>query len=78
MSTAEEFILIPKNQFMEKQPYPSQKLKDLRVHHAVAQFLFLNRMRPNEDTDKENQEILDISETTDSTELPRLHADNIF
>ena len=78
MSTAEEFILIPKNQFMEKQSYSSQKLKDLRVQHAVAQFLFLNRMRPNENTDKENQEILDTSETTDSTELSRLHADNIF
>ena len=69
MSTAEEFILIPKNQFMKEQPYASQILNDPRVQHRGAQFSFLNRMRTNENTDKENQEILDTRETTDPTGL---------
>ena len=58
MSTAEEFILTPTNQFMEEQPYTSQILNDPSVQHIGAQFSFLNRMRPNEDTKKEYQEIL--------------------
>ena len=78
MSTAEEFILIPKNQFMKEQPYSSQILNDPRVQHRGAQFSFLNRMRPNENTDKENQEILDTRETTDPTELSKVHADKIL
>ena len=78
MSTAEEFILIPKNQFMKEQPYSSQILNDPRVLHRGAQFSFLNRMRPNENTDKENQEILDTRETTDPTELSKVHADKIL
>ena len=45
MSTAEEFILIPKNQFMKEQPYSSQILNDPRVQHTGAHFSFLNRMR---------------------------------
>ena len=57
MTTAEEFILIPKNQFMKEQPYSSQILNDPRVQHRGAQFSFLNRMRSNENNDKENQEI---------------------
>ena len=78
MSTAEEFILIPKNQFMKEQPYSSQFLNDPRVQHRGAQFSFLNRMRSNENTDKENQEILDTRETTDPTELSKVHADKIL
>ena len=78
MSTAEEFILIPKNQFMKEQPYSSQILNDPRVQHRGAQFSFLNRMRPNENTDKENQEILDTRETTDPTELSKVHADKVL
>ena len=78
MSTAEEFILIPKNQFMKEQSFSSQILIDPRVHHRGAQFSFLNRMRPNENTDKENQEVLDTRETTDPTELSKVHADKIL
>ena len=78
MTTAEEFILIPKNQFIKEQPYSSQILNDPRVQHRGAQFSFLNRMQPNENTDKENQEILDTRETTDPTELSKVHADKIL
>ena len=78
MSTAEEFILIPKNQFMKEQSYFSQILNDPRVQHRGAQLYFLNRMRPNENTDKENQKILDTRETTDSTELSKIQADKIL
>ena len=78
MSTAEEFILIPKNQFMKEQPFSSQILNDPRVQHRGAQFSFLNRMRANENNDKENQEILDTRETTDPTELSKVHADKIL
>ena len=78
MSTAEEFILIPKNQFMKEQPYSSQILNDPRVQHTGAQFSFLNRMRPNESIDKENQENLDTREAADPTELSKLHADTIL
>ena len=78
MSTAEELILIPKTQFMKEQPYSSQILNDPRVKHTGAQFSFLNRMRPNENTDKKNQEILDTGETTDPTGLSKVHADKFF
>ena len=78
MSTAEVFILIPKNQFMKEQPYSSQILNDPRVQHRGVQFSFSNRMRPNENTDKEKQEILDTRETTDLTELSKVHADKIL
>ena len=78
MSTAEEFILIPKNQFMKGQPYSSQILNDPRVQHRGAQFSFLNRMRLNENTDRENQEILDTRETADPNELSKVHADKIL
>ena len=71
MSTAEEFILIPKNQFMKEQPYTSQILNDPSVQHTGAHISFLNRMRPNEDTKKEYQEILDTRETIDPTELSK-------
>ena len=63
---------------MKEQPYSSQILNDPRVQHAGAQFSFLNRMRPNENTDKENQEILDTREATDPTGLSKLHADKIL
>ena len=78
MSTAEEFILIPKNQYMKEQPYSSQILNDPRVQHRSAQFSFLNRMRPNESTNKEYQEILDTRETIDPTELSKMKADKIL
>ena len=78
MSTAEEFILIPKNQLMKEQPYSSQILNDPKVQHTGARISFLNRMRPNENTDKENQEILDTREANDPTELSKLHADKIL
>ena len=78
MSTAEEFILISKNQFTKEQPYSSQILNDSRVQHRGAQFSFLNRMLPIENTDKENQENLDTRETTDPTELSKVHADKIL
>ena len=35
-------------------------------------------MRPNENTDKENQEILDTREATDPTGLSKLNADKIL
>ena len=35
-------------------------------------------MRPNENTNKEYQEILDTEETTDPTELSKVHADKIL
>ena len=35
-------------------------------------------MRSNENTDKGNQEILDTRETTDPTELSKVHADKIL
>ena len=35
-------------------------------------------MRPNDNTDRENQEILDTGEATDPTELSKLHADKIL
>ena len=63
---------------MTEQPFSSQILKDPRVQHRGAQFSFLNSMRPNENTDKENQKILDTRETTDSTELSKVHADKIL
>ena len=78
MSTAEEFILIPKNQFMKEQPYSSQIQNDPRFQHRGAQFSFLSRMLPNENTDKENKEILDTRETTDPTELSKVHAVKIL
>ena len=78
MSTAEEFILIPKNQFMKGQPYTSQILNDLSVQHTGAQFSFLIRMRPNEDTKKEYQEFLDTRETIDPTELSNKTANKIL
>ena len=78
MSTAEEFILIPKNQYMKEQPYSSQILNDTRVQHRGAQFSFLNRMRPNENTNKEYQGILDTRETIDPTELSKVKADKIL
>ena len=40
MSTAEEFNLIPKNQFLKEQPYTSQILNDPSVQHTGAQFSF--------------------------------------
>ena len=78
MSTAEEFILIPKNQFMKEQPHSSLIISGPRVQHTGAQFSFFNRMRPNEITDKENHEILDTREATDPLELSKLHADKLF
>ena len=78
MSTAEEFILIPKNQYMKVQPNSSQILNDPRVQHRGAQFSFLNRMRPNENTNKEYQEILDTRETIEPTELSKVKADKIL
>ena len=71
MSTAEEFIWIPKNQFMKEQPYSSQIINDPRVQHAGAQFSFLNHMRPNENTDKENQEILNTREAIGPTDFSK-------
>ena len=78
MSTAEEFILVPKNQFMKEQPNFSQILNDPRVQHRGAQFSFLNRMRPNENTDKENKKIMGTRETTDPTELSKVNADKVL
>ena len=78
MSTAEVFILIPKNQYMKEQPYSSQNLNDPRVQHRGAQFSFLNRMRPNENTNKVYQEILDTREKSDPTELSKVKAVKIL
>ena len=63
---------------MKEQPYSSQILNDTRVQHKGAQFSSFNRMRPNEDTNKEYQEILGTRETTDPTELTEVHADKCF
>ena len=71
MSTAEEVILIPKNQFMKEQPHTSQILNDPSVQHTGAQFSFLIRIRPNENTKKEYQEIFDKRETIDPTEMSK-------
>ena len=60
---------------MKEQPYSSQILNDPRAQHTGAQIVFLNRMRPNENTEKENQENLDTREATDPTELSKLQAD---
>ena len=78
MSTADEFFLFPKYQFMKEQLYSSQILNDSRVQHTGAQFRFLNRMRPNESLDIENQEILDTRGAIDTNELSKLHADKIL
>ena len=56
---------------MKGQPLSQQILSDPRVQHTGAQFSFLNRMRPNENTNKEYQEILETRETTDLTELSK-------
>ena len=53
MSTAEEFILIPENQFMKEQLYSPQILNDPSVQHTGAHFSFLNHMPSNENTKKE-------------------------
>ena len=53
MSTAEEFILLPKNQFMKEQPYSSKILNDPGVQHTGAQISSLNHMRTNENIKKE-------------------------
>ena len=63
---------------MKEQPYSSQILNDPRVQHTRAQLCFLNRMRPNESTDKENQEIMDTREAIDPTELSNLQADKVL
>ena len=78
MSTAEEFILIPKNHFVKEQPNSSQILNDPRVQLTGAQFPCLKSLRPNENTNKEYQEILDTRETIDPTELSKVHADKIL
>ena len=78
MSTAEEYILFPKNQFMKEQLYTSQILNDPSVQHTGAQFSFLNRMRPNKNTKKEYQEILHTRETIDHTELSKKTANKIL
>ena len=78
MSTAGEFILIPKNQFMKEQRYTSQIVNDPNFQHTGAQFSFLNRMRPNENTKKEYQEILGTRETVDPTELSKKLRTNFF
>ena len=78
MSTAEESILFPKNQFMKEQPYTSQILNDASVQHTGAQFSFLNRMQRNENTKKGYQEILDTRETIDLTELSKKIANEIL
>ena len=58
MTTAEEFILIHKNQFMKEQPYTPKFLNDPSVQHTGAQLSFLDRMRPNEYTNKRNGHFL--------------------
>ena len=63
---------------MKEQPYSSQILNDHRVQHRGAQFSFLNRMLPNENTNKEYQEILDTRETIDPTEFSKVKADKIL
>ena len=78
MSTAEEFILIPKNQFFKEQPYTSRDLIAHSDQHTGAQFSVLNRMRPNENTKKEYQEILDTRETIDPTEFTKKIANKIL
>ena len=56
---------------MKEQPYTSQILIFPSVHTG-AQFSFLNRMRPNQNTEKEYQEVLDTRETTDPTEFSKV------
>ena len=63
---------------MKEQQYTSQILNDSRVHHTGAQFSFLNRMRPNKNTKKEYQEILDTRETIDPTEMSKKTANKIL
>ena len=63
---------------MKEQPYSSQSLNVPRIQHRGGQFSFTNRMQPNENTDKENQEILDTRETTNATGLSKLQADKVL
>ena len=71
MSTAEEFVLMPKNQLIKEQPYSSESLNDPRVQHTGAQFFFLNSMPPNENTNKECPEDLESRETVYPNELSK-------
>ena len=63
---------------MKEQSDSSQILNEPRVEHTDAQFSFLNRVRPNENNDNENQEILGTRQTTDTTGLSNIKTDKIL
>ena len=48
MTTAEEFILIPKKVYMKTQPYQTRVLQNPDIKHKSAQLSIINRMRPKE------------------------------
>ena len=48
MTTAEEFILIPKKVYMKTQPYQTRVLEDPDIKHKSTQLSIINRMRPKE------------------------------
>ena len=48
MSTAEEFILVPKKVYMKSHPYQTQVLEDPDVKHKSAQLSIIIRMRSKE------------------------------
>ena len=58
MSTADEFILVPKNVYMKSQPYQTQVLEDPEVKHKSAQLSIINRMRSKEHNEAQISEKL--------------------
>ena len=48
MTTAEEFILIPKKVYMKTQPYQTRVLENPDIKHKSAELSIINRMRPKE------------------------------
>ena len=48
MTTAEEFIFIPKKVYMKTQPYQTRVLENPDIKHKSAQLSIINRMRPKE------------------------------
>ena len=58
MSTAEEFILIPKEVYIKSQPYQTQVLEDPEVKQKRAQLSIINRMRSKEHNEAQINEKL--------------------
>ena len=63
MSTAEEFILVPKKVYMKSQPYQTQVLEDPDVKHKSAQLSIINRMRSKEHSEVQTNKKLPEEDT---------------